>query len=58
MMKNIALDIREDGIGVARMDMPGRPFNVFSEAMMAELDELIERAATELTGLLLSLIHI
>jgi 3-hydroxyacyl-CoA dehydrogenase/enoyl-CoA hydratase/3-hydroxybutyryl-CoA epimerase len=52
-MKNIALDISEDGIGVARIDMPGRAFNVFSEAMMAELDELIERAATELTGLLI-----
>jgi 3-hydroxyacyl-CoA dehydrogenase/enoyl-CoA hydratase/3-hydroxybutyryl-CoA epimerase len=52
-MKNISLEIREDGIGIARMDMPGRPFNVFSEEMMADLEALIECAATDLTGLVI-----
>jgi 3-hydroxyacyl-CoA dehydrogenase/enoyl-CoA hydratase/3-hydroxybutyryl-CoA epimerase len=52
-MKNISLEIREDGIGIARMDMPGRPFNVFSEDMMADREELIEHGATDLTGLVI-----
>ena len=32
--------IGADGIGVATLDMPGRPFNVFSDDMIDELDAL------------------
>jgi 3-hydroxyacyl-CoA dehydrogenase/enoyl-CoA hydratase/3-hydroxybutyryl-CoA epimerase len=52
-MNNIRVEIRQDGIGIATLDMPGRPFNVFSEDMMADFDRLIEIAATELTGLVI-----
>lgn len=52
-MKNISLEIREDGIGVATLNMPGRPLNVFSEHMMDDLESVIERASQELKGLVL-----
>lgn len=41
-MKNIAVTADSSGVMVATLDMPGRPFNVFSEAMMADLAALIE----------------
>ncbi len=52
-MENIALAIRGDGIGVATLDMPGRPFNVFSEQMMDELEATLERACDQLRGLVI-----
>ena len=54
MMKNIKLEIREDGIGIAYLDMPGRPFNVFSEDMMADMSSLIELAPRQLKGLVIT----
>lgn len=41
-MENIQLEIDSRGIALATLDMPGRPFNVFSEAMMADLSSLID----------------
>lgn len=41
-MKNITLSTDSDGLMLATLDMPGRPFNVFSEDMMADLAELID----------------
>lgn len=52
-MKNISLEIREDGIGVATLNMPGRPLNVFSEHMMDNLEYVIDVAARELKGLVI-----
>ena len=54
-MENIALAIRGDGIGIgiATLDMPGRPFNVFSEQMMDDLELTLERACDELRGLVI-----
>ncbi len=42
-MDNISFEIDAAGIGVATLDMPGRPFNVFSDDMIDELTALIER---------------
>ncbi|MBR9909978.1 MAG: hypothetical protein GYB33_06440 [Gammaproteobacteria bacterium] len=53
-MKNIQLQVQEDGVGVASLDMPGRPFNVFSEDMMADLAELIDYASENLQGLVIT----
>lgn len=39
-MHNLSFVIGADGIGVATLDMPGRPFNVFSDDMIDELDAL------------------
>jgi len=52
-MKNISLEVREDGIGVATLNMPGRPLNVFSEHMMDNLEYVIDVAARELKGLVI-----
>jgi enoyl-CoA hydratase/carnithine racemase len=52
-MENIGLEIRAGNIGVATLDMPGRPFNVFSEQMMDELELVIEQACGELQGLVI-----
>lgn len=52
-MENIALEIGENRIGIATLDMPGRPFNVFSEQMMADLEATIDRTSTELRGLVI-----
>jgi 3-hydroxyacyl-CoA dehydrogenase/enoyl-CoA hydratase/3-hydroxybutyryl-CoA epimerase len=41
VMRNLRFEIADDGIGVALIDMPGRPFNVFSDDMIDELAELI-----------------
>ena len=40
-LRNLTFTIDADGIGVALIDMPGRPFNVFSDDMIDELAELI-----------------
>ena len=42
-MSNIALTIEADGVAVALMDMPGRPFNVFSDAMIDGLEGVLDR---------------
>src|SRR5690554_2987391 len=42
-MKNITVNQDEQGFWVALLDMPDRPFNVFSEDMMADLEQLIEQ---------------
>lgn len=52
-MENITLEIRDDGIGVATLDMPDRPFNVFSEQMMDDLEATIARACEDLHGLVI-----
>ncbi|AKH69064.1 enoyl-CoA hydratase/carnithine racemase [Spongiibacter sp. IMCC21906] len=46
-MKNITIKTEADGFIVAVLDMPGRPFNVFSEDMMADLETLIEQVLTD-----------
>jgi len=49
--------IVDDRIGIATLDMPSRPFNVFSEDMIDELIELtkeIENRATELDGVVVT----
>jgi len=53
-MENIRLDIGADSIGVAWLDAPGLPFNVFSESMMSDLESLIDFAQNELAGLVLT----
>ncbi len=40
-LRNLRLDIDDDGIAVALIDMPGRPFNVFSDDMIDDLAALI-----------------
>lgn len=42
MDQNIKSDITEDGILIARIDMPGRTMNVFSLDMMDSLERLLE----------------
>lgn len=51
-MNNIRFDIDAAGIGLATIDMPGRPFNVFSDALIDELEQLIDHIGrdTALTG--------
>ena len=47
----------DDRVGIATLDMPDRPFNVFSEDMIDELIELteeIERRASELDGVVIT----
>lgn len=46
-MKNITVATNASGVMVATLDMPGRPFNVFSEAMMADLAALIDRIESD-----------
>lgn len=46
-MNNIAFVVDDDGIGTATLDMPGRPFNVFSEEMIDELEALVARVENE-----------
>lgn len=53
-MANIELAILENGVGVATIDMPDRPFNVFSEQMMSDLEAVVTRASNELRGLVLT----
>lgn len=49
-MKNISISKDEQGIVLATIDMPDRPFNVFSEDMMADLSSLIESIRSELSS--------
>jgi len=44
-MKNVRFEVAADGIALATIDMPGRPFNVFSDAMIDELEQLTARIA-------------
>ncbi|MFT6550954.1 MAG: 3-hydroxyacyl-CoA dehydrogenase/enoyl-CoA hydratase/3-hydroxybutyryl-CoA epimerase [Zhongshania marina] len=56
-MENIQLEIDSRGIALAIFDMPGRPFNVFSEAMMADLSSLIdtvESSGDKIKGLVIT----
>jgi len=52
-MKNISLELLDGGVGIATLDMPDRPFNVFSEQMMDELEATLERACAECSGLVI-----
>ena len=40
--KNLTFEVDTAGIGLATLDMPGRPFNVFSDDMIDEIEALIE----------------
>src|SRR5438552_13864747 len=42
MDHNIRSELTEDGIVIARIDMPGRTMNVFSLDMMASLERLLD----------------
>lgn len=53
-MENIQLQVRDDGIAILTMDMPGRPLNVFSEAMMDDLELLIDRAPNDFKGMVIT----
>lgn len=46
-MKNISLTKGQDGFYVAVLDMPGRPVNVFSEDMMADLAAVIDQVSAD-----------
>jgi 3-hydroxyacyl-CoA dehydrogenase / enoyl-CoA hydratase / 3-hydroxybutyryl-CoA epimerase len=46
-VSNIALSVAADGVAVALMDMPGRPFNVFSDAMIDELAGVLDRVDSD-----------
>lgn len=39
-MNNVRFEVAPDGIALATIDMPGRPFNVFSDEMIDELEQL------------------
>ena len=45
--QNIGTALGEDGILLARIDMPGRKMNVFSLEMMDSLERLVERVETD-----------
>jgi 3-hydroxyacyl-CoA dehydrogenase / enoyl-CoA hydratase / 3-hydroxybutyryl-CoA epimerase len=49
MNQNIRTDLTEDGVLVARIDMPGRTMNVFSVDMMDSLEHLLRRAESDET---------
>jgi 3-hydroxyacyl-CoA dehydrogenase/enoyl-CoA hydratase/3-hydroxybutyryl-CoA epimerase len=53
-MSNITLEVFDNRIGVATIDMPNRPFNVFSEEMMSDLESVVMQACAELQGLVIS----
>ncbi len=55
-MKNITIEKDNDGIALATIDMPGRPFNVFSADMMDDLETLIDSIEhdRELAGVVLT----
>ncbi|EPL3137993.1 TPA: enoyl-CoA hydratase/isomerase family protein [Pseudomonas aeruginosa] len=46
-MNEIQTSLDADGVLLARIDMPGRSMNVFSQALMDALDALIDRAQTD-----------
>lgn len=52
-MEYIVFTPRNDDIAVATLDMPGRPFNVFSEQMMDELEAVLEQACEGSRGLVI-----
>ncbi len=41
-MLNVTYQVDDDGIAIATLDMPGRPFNVFSDDMIDELERLLD----------------
>lgn len=53
-MALIDLKVLDCRVGVALIDMPGRPLNVFSESLMSELEKVVERACNELEGLVIT----
>jgi len=55
-MSNITFVVDDDGIGTATLDMPGRPFNVFSEDMIDELETLVARIEVDpgITGIVIA----
>jgi 3-hydroxyacyl-CoA dehydrogenase / enoyl-CoA hydratase / 3-hydroxybutyryl-CoA epimerase len=46
-VSNIALSVGADGVAVALMDMPGRPFNVFSDAMIDDLAGVLDHTEAD-----------
>lgn len=53
-MDNIRLETDPEGIGVACIDMPGKSYNVFSQALMDDFERLIEHAQENLKGLIIT----
>lgn len=45
--KNFTLDIDADGIALITWDSPGKSMNVFDASVMDEIDQIIERVASE-----------
>src|SRR5262245_32830999 len=45
--QNFKLDVDADGIALVTWDMPGRSMNVIDQKVMAELDAIVEKVATD-----------
>ncbi|MGE3305926.1 MAG: 3-hydroxyacyl-CoA dehydrogenase NAD-binding domain-containing protein, partial [Rhizobiaceae bacterium] len=45
--KNFTLDIDADGIALVTWDMPGRSMNVFTEEVMLELNEIVDKVTAD-----------
>lgn len=56
MTDTITLNVGDDGIAIATMDLPGRPMNVVNDELMVPLAALAERLATDaaIKGLVLT----
>ena len=48
-LRNLRFEVAADGIGLALINMPGRPFNVFSDDMIDDLAALITRIENDTT---------
>ena len=48
-LRNLRFEVAADGIGIALINMPGRPFNVFSDDMIDDLAALITRIENDTT---------
>ena len=47
MTQNFKFDVDADGIALVTWDMPGRSMNVIDLKVMQELDEIVEKVATD-----------
>jgi 3-hydroxyacyl-CoA dehydrogenase/enoyl-CoA hydratase/3-hydroxybutyryl-CoA epimerase len=56
MVDTIILNVGDDGIAIATMDLPGRPMNVVNDELMGPLAAIAERLATDaaIKGLVLT----
>ena len=45
MSDAVSLQMGDDGVLVARMDLPGRPMNVVGDALMQGIEQALERLA-------------